>query len=186
MGTFNSEKVLYGDTKYIPEIGRAICASFEQDGFDVAMEELISGGVDISLSKGGTFKSVIGMKSALKINIVPQDGNIFIKAGVGIFGQQAIPTVVMVTIFWPLIITQVWGLIRQYKLDKKAIEIAEAELVTLQKLEVQSVQEYASVPEALKITDNQESKKILARFCTSCGTKVEDDSETCPNCGAKL
>lgn len=71
-------------------------------------------------------------------------------------------------------------------MDKKAIEIAETELVILQKLDVQSVQEYAQVPEALKITDNQAPKKILARFCTSCGTKVEDGSETCPNCGAKL
>lgn len=186
MGTFKSERMLYGDPKYIPDIGNAICESFKQDGFEVVIEELVSGGVDISLSKGNMFKAIIGMKSALKVNIVPKDGNIFIKAGVGIFGQQAVPTIVTLALFWPLIITQVWGIVRQSKLDDRAVEIAQAELSSLQCMELQNSQEYTEVPDNLKITDTQEDKENSVRFCTSCGTKTEGDSKFCPNCGAEL
>lgn len=186
MGAFKSEKMLYGDPKYISDIGNAICESFKQDGFDVEIEELVSGGVDISLSKGNMFKAIIGMKSALKVNIVPTDGNIFIKAGVGIFGQQAVPSILALAVFWPLIITQVWGMVRQSKLDDKAIEIAEAELASLQCMELQNTKEYTAVPENLKVISTQEIKKNSVRFCTSCGTKIEDDSPICPKCGAEL
>ena len=132
------------------------------------------------------FKAIIGMKSALKVNIVPNNGNIFIKAGVGIFGQQAVPSILALAVFWPLIITQIWGMVRQSKLDDKAIEIAEAELASLQCMELQNSQEYTAVPENLKIANTMEAKENNIRFCTSCGTKIEDDRQICPKCSAEL
>ncbi|MGN0187981.1 MAG: zinc ribbon domain-containing protein, partial [Candidatus Cryptobacteroides sp.] len=93
MGTFNTKKTLYGPASVIPEIASAIRDDFSKDGYEVSMDALSSGGYDISITKGGIFKAVLGMKTALKVTILPQDGRIRFEAGVGIFGQQAIPTV---------------------------------------------------------------------------------------------
>lgn len=51
------------------------------------------------------------MKTALKVNIIPNGNYIQITAGVGIFGQQAIPTVISMLFFWPVLITQISGMV---------------------------------------------------------------------------
>ena len=122
MGTFNTKKTLYGTASIIPEIATAIRDDFAKEGYEVSMDALSSGGYDISITKGGLFKAVLGMKTALKITLIPFDGKIRFEAGVGIFGQQAIPTVISMFFFWPVLLTQIWGLIAQSKLDDRALK----------------------------------------------------------------
>ena len=72
------------------------------------------------------FKAILGLRSALKITMKPsRDGNIDFYAGVSIVKQQLIPTIITMTIFSPVVIAQIWGMIKQSKLDEKALEIAE-------------------------------------------------------------
>ena len=94
MATFNTKKILYGSTSLIPTIANRIQEEFQNDGYEVTMDTLSSGGYDISITKGGVFKAVLGMKTALKVTLLPQGSNIHFEAGVGIWGQQAIPTVI--------------------------------------------------------------------------------------------
>ena len=124
MGTFSTKKILYGSTTLIPTIANRIQEEFQNDGYEVAMDALSSGGYDISITKGGIFKAVLGMKTALKVTLLPQGSNIHFEAGVGIWGQQAIPTVISMLFFWPVLLTQIWGMVEQSKLDDKALEIA--------------------------------------------------------------
>jgi len=49
-------------------------------------------------------------------------------AGVGIFGQQAIPTAITVLVFWPVIIAQVWNMAQESNLDEEALRVAEESL----------------------------------------------------------
>ena len=116
---------MYASPSLIPLIAQRITEEFETDGYEVNAIALGSGGYDISIRKGGFFKSVLGMKTALKVSLLPRNGNIYFEAGVGIFGQQAIPTVISMFFFWPVAITQIWGLVRQAKLDDKALEVAQ-------------------------------------------------------------
>lgn len=44
---------------------------------------------------------------------------------ISIVKQQLIPTLLTVCVFSPVVIAQIWEMIRQSKLDEKAIEIAE-------------------------------------------------------------
>lgn len=166
MGTFNTKKTLYGSTLLIPAIANRIREDFQNDGYEVTVDNLSSGGVDISISKGGIFKAVLGMKTALKVTLLPQDNTIHFEAGVGIWGQQAIPTVISMFFFWPVLITQVWGMITQSKLDDKALEIAQSVIRT----------------------DGEAGNATVGggKFCTNCGTWNADNARFCNGCGKAL
>lgn len=163
MGTFNTRTTLEGKPSLIPLIADRICEYFSSDGYEINREDLISGSVDISITKGGLFKSIVGMKTALKITLVPKTESIDFEAGVGIFGQQALPTVISMLFFWPVLLTQIWGLIKQSDLDDKALAIA------------QTVIDESSGCDAMQ-----------PKFCTKCGSQFPSDSNFCTNCGSPL
>ncbi len=168
MATFNTKKILYGSTSLIPTIANRIQEEFQNEGYEVAMDALSSGGYDISITKGGVFKAVLGMKTALKVTLLPQGSNINFEAGVGIWGQQAIPTVISMLFFWPVLITQIWGMVEQSKLDDKALEIAQ---------------------DTIMMNNNNGAAPTNSnggKFCTGCGTQNTESSNFCSGCGRPL
>ena len=94
--------------------------------------------------------------------------NINFEAGVGIWGQQAIPTVISMLFFWPVLITQIWGMVEQSKLDDKALEIAEGVIATNNSNTIES------------------APAMGHKFCTSCGTKNIESANFCCGCGKRL
>ena len=166
MPTFNKQKLLPATTAQIPAMAETIRKEFAPEGFEVQFDTLMSGGRDISITKGSLFKAVLGMRSALKITLTPQMDGVLFDARVGIFGQQFIPTVISMFFFWPVLITQIWGLVNQSQLDDRALAAAE-----------RGMQSGASL---LKSSDGN----IL--FCTHCGAKVDIDAVFCSKCGEKL
>ena len=169
MATFNTKKTLYGSPSLIPTIAKSIQEDFQNDGFEVVMDALSSGGYDISITKGGFFKAVLGMKTALKVTLLPQGNNISFEAGVGILGQQVIPTIISMLFFWPVLITQIWGMIKQSKLDDKALTIAENIV-------------YADSRNYSTGYSNSQSSK----FCTKCGAQNSASANFCSGCGKAL
>ena len=168
MATFNTKKILYGSPSLIPTIANCIQEQFQNDGYEVAMDALSSGGYDISITKGGFFKAILGMKTALKITLLPQGGNINFDAGVGIFGKQIIPTLIMWYVAWPVLLTQIWGMVKQSKLDDEALRIAE-DVVN------------RSNNNGISTTNSLGNK-----FCTNCGTKNTESAKFCCGCGKPL
>ena len=166
MGIYSKKKLLAAHTSQISTIADAIQNDFMRDGFDVNVDTLMSGGTDISITKGNLFKAVLGMRSALKITLIPQTDGVLFDANVGIYGQQAIPTVISMLFFWPVLITQIWGWVEQSSLDDRALALAE--------------QAIASGHTA--VTPQGGSYQ----FCTSCGAKLDGSFKFCSNCGAKL
>ena len=125
MGAFSIKKKLYGNSQNIPFIAEQIRKEFVTEGYEVRITEP-STGQEIYISKGGLFKAALGLRSALKITMKPsRDGNIDFYAGISIVKQQLIPTIITMTLFSPVVIAQIWGMIKQSKLDEKALEIAE-------------------------------------------------------------
>lgn len=167
MATFNTKKVLYGSSSLIPAIANRIQEEFQNDGYEVNIDALSSGGYDISITKGGLFKAVLGMKTALKVTLLPHDGNISFEAGVGIWGQQAIPTIISMFFLWPVLLTQIWGLIQQSKLDDKALEVAK-DVVYMSNSGIG--------------TPNLNAGK----FCTYCGMHNTEYANFCSGCGKAL
>ena len=168
MGRYNTKKLLTADVSQIGAIAEAIRDEFEKDGFEVMVDDLLSRGKDISITKGGTFKAVLGMRSALKISLIPQADGVLFDANVGIFGQQVIPSVISLFFFWPVLITQIWGLVKQSKLDDRALAIAK-----------QAAKESApSAPTTLLDQD--------VKYCTNCGHPMPQSAKFCPECGTKM
>lgn len=165
MGAYNKKKLLVAHPSQINAIAEAIQTDFVCDGFEVNVDTLISGGKDISITKGNLFKAVLGMRSALKVTLMPQTDGVLFDTNVGIYGQQAIPTVISMFFFWPVLITQIWGLVEQSSLDDRALALAEQAIATN------------------SVTSQQTGNH---KFCTSCGTKVDGASKICFKCGTKL
>lgn len=167
MSVFNTKEILHSSPTLIPIIANAIVEHFKGDGYEVAMYTMSSGGYDISISKGHIFKAILGMKTALKITLLPQGNTISFDAGVGIFGKQIIPTIIMWYVAWPVLLTQIWGLVQQSKLDDEALNIAKS-----------------------TITSNGNNFSITdaggVRFCTSCGTQNSESANFCCSCGKQL
>lgn len=165
MATYSKKKLLQAHPSQIKSICDAIRIDFENDGFEVKVDDLISGGKDISITKGNIFKAVLGMRSALKVTLVPQPDGVLFDASVGIYGQQAIPAVISMFIFWPVILTQIWGLVHQASLDDRALAVAEG-----------------------AIGNNPLTEYLLNenKFCTNCGTKMDKSAKFCPECGTKM
>lgn len=173
MGAFNAKTILNGNPSLISAIADRICQIFAADGYEINRDNLMSGGIDISVTKGGVFKAIVGMKTALKITLIPQNNCISFEAGVGIFGQQALPTVISMLFFWPVLLTQIWGLIQQSDLDDKALAAAQAVISENTGATYTGGLTPPPVPGA-------------GKFCTNCGAKLADNAHFCSNCGSPL
>jgi acyl carrier protein phosphodiesterase len=128
MGTFNSTKTFPYVVEDLAPVAQDVMDHFEQQDYEVTETNIPTGGVQVSIRRGGTFKAIIGMKTALNIKIEPVANGTTVDAGVGIFGQQAIPTAITLLVFWPVIIAQVWNMAQEAKLDEEALRIAEESL----------------------------------------------------------
>jgi hypothetical protein len=128
MGTFNSSKTVPYSVGDLAPVAQDVMRHFEQQDFEVTETNIPTGGVQVSIRKGGTFKAIIGMKTALNIKIEPVANGTTVDAGVGIFGQQAIPTAITLLVFWPVVIAQVWNMAQESNLDDEAIRVTEESL----------------------------------------------------------
>jgi hypothetical protein len=128
MGTFDSSHTVAYVVEDLSPVAQDVMRHFEQQDFEVTETPIRTGGVQVSIRKGGIFKAIIGLKTALNVRIEPVANGTRVEAGVGIFGQQAIPTAITLLVFWPVVIAQVWNMVQQAKLDEEALGVAEQSL----------------------------------------------------------
>lgn len=175
MATFSKKRLLAASPSQITQITESIRQEFEADGFEVDIDTLLSGGSDISITKGNLFKAVLGMRTALKVKLFPQSNGVFFDASVGIFGQQAIPTAITLFVFWPVLLTQIWGLVQQSKLDDRALAAAER-AISVNASRTSNAYSSASATDA----------GVHDTFCPFCGKPVPTEAKFCPFCGKQI
>ena len=168
MGTFNTHKIINAEPSLIPAMANKITEHFKSQGYEVDVKVSDLGTHDISLTKGGMFKAVLGLKTALKVTLKSEYDKISFDAGIGIFGQQLIPALIMYFVAWPVLLTQIWGIVQQSNLDDTALMLAESVVPST----------YSSV-KAIEPTS-------IASFCPNCGGKHDAGMKFCPYCGYKL
>jgi hypothetical protein len=128
LGTFSSSRTVPHVVEDLAPVAQDVMRHFEQQDYEVTQTHIPTGGVQVSIRRGGTFKAIIGMRSALNIKIEPEANGTRVEAGVGIFGQQAIPTAITLLVFWPVLVAQVWNMAQEAKLDEEALRVAEESL----------------------------------------------------------
>jgi hypothetical protein len=147
---------------------------FRLQGYDVSGEATIDDGWHVSIAKGSMFAAVLGMRTALNVDLKASEHETLLKAGVGIFGRQVVPVLIARFIAWPVWLTQIWGLVQQARLDDEAIECAERSLLRhatrVSQVEPQVEPGAGGAPEG--------------QFCTSCGGRLPAGARFCPACGA--
>jgi hypothetical protein len=102
----------------------------------------------------------------------PEWAFVTVKAGVGVLGQQAIPTAITRFIAWPAAFAQIWGLIQQSKLDEEALDVA-----------AQSLAAHSSGAAGPTVAGPEGAPE--GSFCTACGKPLTPAAKFCPECGAK-
>lgn len=168
MGTFNTHKIINAEPSLIPAMANKITDYFKSQGYEVDVQLSDLGTYDISLTKGGMFKAVLGLKTALKVTLKSELDKVSFDAGIGIFGQQLIPALIMYFVAWPVLLTQIWGMVQQSNLDDTALMLAE------------------SVIPAMSSTSKVVEPTSISSFCPNCGGKHDAGMKFCPYCGAKL
>lgn len=164
---FASSKVFDVSPAQIPAMAKTLEDTLRSEGYETERNVLLGGDVIVSLTKGGMFKAVVGMKTALKVELRADNGKVFAKTSVGIWGHQIVPTVIMLLWFWPVLITQIWGLVQQSRLDTHVMDIL--------------AKTAFAAPDATDVPCEEASP---ARFCSECGKPVH--GKFCSNCGAKV
>ena len=171
MAVFKSARFIPARVADLAPVAAELEKHFQAQEFEVHKEATLAGGWRVDISKGGIFKAVLGMKSALAVEIEPSGAGTQVKAGIGILGQQAIPMAISMLIFWPVLVTQIWGMVHQANLDDEALDIVERSMATYGQTTAKS--SWASEPSA-------------GKFCTRCGNALSGAAKFCPECGAKL
>ncbi len=167
MGVFASSKVISVSPKVIDNICQSVCRRLLSEGYETAQNKLSSGNTEVSITKGNSFQAVFGLKTALKVTLTPLDDTSFLaEAGVGIFGLQAIPTVGMLFVACPILIPQIWGLIKQAELDDYVLRLLE-----------ESAQN-AILP--------VRKGKDGSLYCPGCGAGIDKDTKFCTVCGREV
>jgi hypothetical protein len=128
MGAFSSSRTVPHVVEDLSAVAQDVMRHFESQDYEVTETHIPTGGVQVSIRRGGTFKAIIGLRSALNIRIEPVANGTRVEAGVGIFGQQAIPTAITLLVFWPVLVAQVWNMAQEAKLDEEALRVAEESL----------------------------------------------------------
>ena len=174
MGVFKSSRYYPVRIPDLALVAYDLEKHFQAQDFMVHKEPTIAGGWRVDISKGGAFKAVLGMKTAMNIEIEPSGSGTQAKAGIGIFGQQAIPFAISMFIFWPVLITQVWGMVQQSGLDDEALAVLERSLTAHSGAPVGS-------PSVAAAQAGENGK-----FCPSCDHAMSGPAKLCPECGAKV
>lgn len=167
MGTFNTHKIINAEPSLIPAMANKITDYFKSQGYEVDVQVSDLGTYDISLTKGGMFKAVLGLKTALKVTLKSELDKVSFDAGIGIFGQQLIPALIMYFVAWPVLLTQIWGMVQQSNLDDTALMLAE------------------SVIPSNSTLDRTVEPTSISSFCPNCGYKHDAGMRFCPSCGMR-
>lgn len=182
MGTFNSSKTISTTITQLDTVEMAFKQHFENAGYTVSLTKNADG-FFASITKTNIFKAVLGMKTSLNVEVKRIYNGVLVEAKVGVFGQQLLPSVITMFVFWPVLLTQVGGLVAQAKLDNEAIQVVEE---AVHSAEIQSgFNAMPSQPQAAALP-LPPPPPAANKFCANCGNPLNGNAKFCANCGAAL
>jgi hypothetical protein len=181
MSVFKSEKLIPISVADLAPVAGDVVAHFQQRNYQVSSMQTAAGTWEVDIASGGMVKAAVGLKSALKIQIEARPAGTVVRAGAGIFGKQAVATVITMFVAWPVILTQAWGVIRQAGLDDEAVRIVE---VSLSRHDRAARGGNGHDPEPGAASQSPAAGDgIEGVHCAGCGVQLPQTSRFCPHCG---
>jgi hypothetical protein len=198
MAAFHSERTFYGRVDRVDLVAKDVVEHFRARGFVVAADVSALDAWDISIHKGGTLRAIAGLKMALKVLLVPEPQRLVATAGVGIFGRQVAPGVFGVAgikaalvaagassaalLALPLVVAQVWGLIRQSKLDDEAMMVVARSVARIAPEAAYAIAP-APVPDVPSPDYPAATAATAAIACIRCHAAISATARFCGECG---
>ena len=164
---FSSTRIFNVSPNLIQPIAEDVATQLSAEGYEVQVEPSLGNDAHISISKGGMFKKVLGLQTALNIMLSDQGDSIKAEATVGIFKQQVIPTLIMLFITWPVIVTQIIGMVKQSHLDDHVMELIDS-----------AIAQFGTKANLKKVAKD-------GAYCPNCGARVTG-GKFCSECGERL
>ena len=174
MSAFKSEKMIPISVPDLGPVARELAEHFKHRSYQVECTQSPDGMWEVGITRGNVFKAVVGLKSAMKVKLEACPQGTMVRARVGIFGKQAVPTAISVLVAWPVLLTQIWGMIREAELDNEAVRVVEVSLRRAQRLGGSPGGGMQPPPGAPSSAE---------AFCTGCGTRLDASSAFCGACG---
>ncbi|MBI3970122.1 MAG: zinc ribbon domain-containing protein [Chloroflexi bacterium] len=181
MGLLGSTRTFYLPSPDLAAAAEDVMRHFKEQDYDVAGEETLDRGWHISVKKGNIFQALGGLSTALKIDLQQDGSAVTAKTSVGMFGTQALPTAITVLVYHPLVLAQVWGLVRQHRLDEEALACVERSLVKQTRT--------GAAGGARSAADGRGRAtvhEVRRRCCTNCGATLDQALRFCPECGTSV
>lgn len=170
MSVFNEKKIVYGYVDNIEDVLNDVKTYFESKKFEVHIENDQNTGF-ISITKGGIFKTVTGLKVALNTSLKKQTDSIFVESKLGAFGSKvAVLLVGVYVIAWPLAVSAALGMIMQTNLNKEMME---------------QIEKAVYMHSKHSISEPQKTISVEKKTCSECGYVLPLDAVFCPECGKK-
>lgn len=160
MSTFTSRKSYDASATFIPFAANRISEFFSADGFEINQKPGACNKTILEVTKSNLIKSAVGLRQGIEITLENEGGRIAVEVRGTVLKNQLIASTLSFCFFWPVIIPQIIGMIKQSGLDDKAIGV---------------------IDNAYDTFSNDHPT-----FCTHCGGRITGNPSTCPHCGANL
>lgn len=160
MSTFTSCKSYDASATFIPFATTRIREFFSADGFEINQKAGACNKTVLEVTKSNLFKSAVGLKQGLEITFENEGGRIAVEVRGTVLKNQLVATTLSFFLFWPVIIPQIIGMIKQSGLDDKAIGV---------------------IDEAYDTFSSDHPT-----YCTNCGRRITGNPSHCPHCNASL
>ena len=196
MSVFKSETLIPISVTDLGPVAEELAEHFRNRNYQVECAETADQKWEVGITRGGKFKSIAGLKSAMKVELEPLPRGTMVRTGAGVFGKQAAVTAVTLLVWWPLAIAPVWGMIVQAGLDKEAVRVIEVNLRRAQRLSDLSASDVTSTggssssgvagqaePQQRTQPVQNAAPATAVAFCGGCGTQLEASAQFCGNCG---
>jgi hypothetical protein len=189
VSAFKSEKLIPISVTDLGPVAQELAEHFKQRSYQVECTQSPDGACEVGITRRNMFKAVVGLNSAMKVRLEACPQGTMVHARVGIFGKQAVPTAISMFVAWPVLFTQIWGMIREAELDNEAVRVVEVSLRRAQRLGGSSGGGAQSAPGAspaasgASVVAGSGVPSPAETFCTGCGTRLDTSAAFCAACG---
>jgi hypothetical protein len=184
--SFESAQIFPVVVADLEPVAQDVMQYFESQGYQVSGKRTDpSRGWLISIHKGRTFKTVLGMQTALNIELEPTNTSTVAKVSLGIFEQRTIPTTVTAFIGWPILLTQIWERVQESNLDQEALAVVEQRMIAHSRATA-APSTATSASTSPPNVGSAAPEGPQARRCTNCGAELLPSAKFCTSCGSRV